>query len=425
MIVKVFSRIGLISLTLGFFMITACDDGRILSTNEEKRNELYSVMSQWYYWVDSISTVDPEDYATADDLLEAMRFLPKDKWSYITNVSAFTQYYDEGTFVGYGFGYSPDDEGNMRVSFVYDDSDLANYGIERGWIIKEINSTTVNENTDISDLLGSDEIGVTNSMKFESPIGQIIDEDFSKKLVTMNTVLNETIINAENSKVGYFVFKNFIGPSENELDDVFSYFKTQQIDELVIDLRYNGGGQIDIVSHLASLIIPDNVDGQVFVKYSHNKYKSYQDVSTNFIQDNNSLRLERIYFITGKASASASEVIINSLEPYLEVYMVGDDTYGKPVGMYAFESNVSDLVYVPVSFKLVNSEGYGGYYEGLEADSYVADDVMNNFGEGEAVLEEVLNHIETGSFTSLKSSSDIFRKPVKDIISLKDEIGAI
>ena len=226
MIVKVFSRIGLISLILGFFMITACDDDKILSTNEEKRNELYSVMSQWYYWVDSISTVDPEDYVTADDLLEAMRFLPKDKWSYITNVSAFTQYYDEGTFVGYGFGYSPDDEGNMRVSFVYDDSDLANYGIERGWIIKEINSTTVNENTDISDLLGSDEIGVTNSMKFESPIGQIIDEDFSKKLVTMNTVLNETIINTENSKVGYFVFKNFIGPSENELDDVFSYLKS-------------------------------------------------------------------------------------------------------------------------------------------------------------------------------------------------------
>ncbi len=422
---RVLNKLFFLLIITGLVYITACEKDEIHPTDKQQTDEFYDVMSYYYYWIDSIPNVEPNNYATPDELLEGMRFLPKDKWSYITNKDAFAQYYDEGTYVGYGFGYAVDGEGNIRVTFLFDDSDLNNFGIERGWIIKEINGTSVNEDTDINSLLGSDEIGVTNSMKFESPIGEIVNEEFVKKLVTMNTVSNEMVIDVGSKKVGYFFFKSFIGPSETELNSVFNNFSTANIDELVIDLRYNGGGQINIAEHMAGLIIPDNVNSQLFVKYEHNNNISHKNVSQYFVQSSSSLKLDRVYFIAGKGSASASEVIINSLEPYLDVYVVGDDTYGKPVGMYAIQSAISDLVYVPISFKLVNSEGYGGYYEGLKADSYVTDDVMNNFGEGEAVLEEVLHHIETGSFTSLKSSSDIFRKPVKDIISLKDEIGAI
>jgi len=350
-----------------------------------------------------------------------MRFTTKDKWSYITTKEAHFQYYNEGTYLGYGFAYAPDSDGNIRITFLFDNSDLYDFGIERGWIIKRINGTIVNENININDLLNADE----NLMEFESPSGVKKSGTFTKKLITMNSVGYVSIIEKGLSKVGYFVFKSFIGPSKDELTNTIEYFKNAGVTDLVIDLRYNGGGMLDVVAHLAGLIIPDNVNGELFIEYEHNADKSYKDQSINFVQDPTSLRLEKVYFITGKGSASASEAIINSLDPYIDVFIVGDDTYGKPVGMYSFSSNISNLVYAPISFKLVNADGYGGYYNGLKADSYVEDGLTHNFGVGEAVFDEVLNHIGTKSFSSTKSSADIYRAPIREIRTLEDEIGSL
>ena len=422
---RIYSLSLILALLIGLVFISSCEKDKIYPSGSDKVSELYSIMSQWYYWKDSIPDVDPDDYTNPNDLLEAMRFEPRDKWSYITTKAEHSQYYEEGTYVGYGFGYAPDSEGNVRITFLYDDSDLNDVGVQRGWIIKKINGNIIDENSNLSDLLGANEIGVSNTMEFESPTSEIVSETFLKKLVTINTVGYASVIDNGSYKVGYFVFKSFIGPSINELTETFNLFKTEGVNELVIDLRYNGGGRMDVVAHLASLIIPDNVNGELFVKYLHNSDRSDQDYSTNFDQDPNSVRLNKVYFIASKGSASASEVIINCLDPYIDIYIVGDDTYGKPVGMYSFISNISDLVYVPISFKLVNSLDYGGYYDGLKADNYVEDDISINFGIGEAILDEVLYHIENGSFSSVKSSYDIYRKPFKEIRNLKDEIGSI
>jgi len=421
-----FSNLILIlTFVIGLGFLNSCEKEKVYPPEGDTVTEFHDLMSQWYYWKDSISDVDPDNYSNPSDLLEAMRFSSKDRWSYITTQEEHSQYYDEGTYVGYGFGYAPDSEGKVRITFLFEDSDLNDYGIKRGWIIKKINGTAIDENTNISDLMGSDIIGESNTIEFESPAGEVITQVFEKKLVSMNTVGNEQVIDAGGIKVGYFVFKSFIGPSIDELTDAFNYFKTEGVEQLVVDLRYNGGGRMDVVSHLAGLIIPDDVNGKLFVKYVHNSDKSNYDESEYFIQDDNSLRLNKVYFIAGGGSASASEVIINSLEPYIDVYIVGDDTYGKPVGMYSFTSNISDLVYVPISFKLLNADDFGGYYQGLSADSYVEDDISSDFGQGEAVLDEVLHHIQNGSFTSTKSIHNIYRKPSKEIRSLKDEIGAI
>ena len=422
---KIYKLSLVLALLIGLVFINSCEKEKIYPSGYDTVSELSSIMNQWYYWKDSISDVDPDGYTNPNDLLEAMRFEPRDKWSYITTKEAHSQYYEEGTYVGYGFGYAPDSDGNVRITFLYDDSDLLNFGIKRGWIIKKINGNVIDKNSNLSDLLGANEIGISNTIEFESPTGDIVSETFEKKLVTINTVGYASVIENGSYKVGYFVFKSFIGPSIDELTETFNFFLTKGVNELVIDLRYNGGGRMDVVTHLAGLIIPDDINGKLFVKYVHNNDRSDQDESENFEQDPNSLRLNKVYFIAGKGSASASEVIINSLDPYIDIYVVGDDTYGKPVGMYSFSSNISDLVYVPISFKLVNSLDYGEYYDGLMADSYVEDDVSANFGIGETILDEVLYHIENGSFSSIKSSFDIYRKPFKEIRNLKDEIGSL
>lgn len=415
----------LVTLTIGITVLNSCEKDKIYPPGIEAKGEFYDIMNQWYYWIDSIPDVDPDDYSNSSALLEAMRYSPRDKWSYITTKESHSQYYEEGTYVGYGFAYAPDSQGNIRITFLFKDSDLYDYGIDRGWIIKNINGTVVDATVSISSLLGEDAIGVTNEIEFESPLGEIVTQEFAKKLITMNSVGYEEILDMGAAKVGYFVFKSFIGPSLAELDALFDNFKTQGVNELVVDLRYNGGGRLDVVEKLAGYIIPDEVNGEVFVKYEHNEERSGQNESTLFVQNTNSLRLNKVYFITSKGSASASEVIINSLDPYIDVFLVGDDTYGKPVGMYSFYSNITNLVYVPVAFKLLNANDYGGYYQGLKADSYVEDDISTSFGAGEATLDEALHHIQYGSFTSTKSAMDIYRRPMQEIITIKDELGAI
>lgn len=418
-------RLILVLIIAGLTILSSCEKDKIYPPGANEKGEFYDIMNQWYYWIDSIPDADPDDYASASQLLEAMRYSPRDKWSYITTKEAHSQYYEEGTYVGYGFSYAPDAEGNVRLTFLFKNSDLRDYGIDRGWIIKNINGTSVDATVSISSLLGEDVVGVTNEIEFESPSGEVVNQEFTKKLITMNSVGYEDIFDVGSSKVGYFVFKSFIGPAMDELDVVFADFKAEGVNELVVDLRYNGGGRLDVVEKLASYIIPDELDGKVYVKYVHNSARSDQNDSDVFQQDPNSLRLNKVYFITSRGSASASEVIINSLEPYIDVYLVGDDTYGKPAGMYSFYSAISNLVYVPVTFKLLNANDYGGYYQGLQANSYVEDDISTPFGSGEATLEEVLYHIQNGSFSGKKSSVEIYRRPFREIITIKDELGAI
>lgn len=404
----------------------SCEKEKIYPPNDEIAKEFHDFMEYWYLWNDSIPDVDPDDFSDPYDLLEAMRYELRDRWSYITTQDAFKQYYEEGTYVGYGFGYSPDSDGNMRITFLFDDSDMVDDGVTRGWIIREINGVSINEDSDLSELLGANEIGVSNEFVLESPEGDIINESFAKKLVYMNTVLNRTIIDAGSKKAGYLVFKSFIQPSIDELNEAFNYFNAENIDELIIDLRYNGGGQMDVAMYLVGLFITDDLNDQLFLKYIHNSNRTSDNYSYKLAQESNSVRLNKVYFITSKSSASASEAIINGIDPYMDVYLVGDDTYGKPVGMYSFFSKISDLAYVPITFKILNANNEGEYYNGLPVNSYADDDVTRNFGDSEeSSLQEVIYHIENGSFSGKKSAIDVKRKTWIKYHSLQDEIGAL
>lgn len=405
--------------------LVSCEKEKIFPFINDTTHELYTIMDDYYYWIDSIPNVNYENYSSPSDLLEAMRFSSKDKWSYITTKQEDQQYYVEGKYVGYGFGYAPDNENKIRLTYLYEDCDFNNDGVERGWIINKINGVNIDSTSSISSMLGDDEIGVSNSFEFESPSGTAVSKSYSKKEIEINTVVYSNIIIEGAKKVGYLVFNNFIEPSIDELSEVFANFKSEGVNELVIDLRYNGGGRLDVVTHLAGLIIPSNLNNQKFLAYKHNNTVSDLDKNINFTYNSNSLNLSKVYFIAGQGSASASEAIINGLEPYLDVYIVGDNTYGKPVGMYSFNSRISNLVYVPISFSLINKDGYGNYFNGLNANSYVSDDVYHNFGSGEAVFDEVLNHITTGSFSSTKSAFEIRKGPKKEIRSIKEERGSL
>jgi len=166
--------------------------------------------------------------------------------------------------------------------------------------------------------------------------------------------------------------------------------------ELVIDLRYNGGGLVDVAVHLGSLVGGRRTEGLVFAEFRHNDKNTARDEILRFVEAAHALSLSRLFVITTRASASASELVINSLRPHLPVVVIGDATYGKPVGQYGF--NFCDKVLAPVSFALVNADGQGDYFGGIAPDCRAGDDVEHDLGAGgEASLAEAFHFMRTGS----------------------------
>jgi len=397
-------------------LFTACEKDKVTPASLSDNEEFFQLMDDWYLWNNNIPDVNPEEYNSPVQLMEALRYQDLDRWSYVTTVEAFTAYYEQAAYSGYGFGHATDNAGNRRITFVFNESPLKDFGVTRGWILAKIDGIPIAADTDLNEILGE-----SAEFTFQKPDGTTEIETFTAQEMTMNTVLHNRVIDVNGTKVAHLVFKSFLGPSEDELTNAFQTFAESGATELVLDLRYNGGGRMDIATQLAGLIIPESLNGEVFAKYEHNENKRAEDFSYLLEKQPNSLEVEKLYVITSGNSASASEALINGLEPFMDVIKVGTQTYGKPVGMYAFYQDDDYYAYVPVTFKIANSNGYGEYYNGLAVDYQVADDISHPFGDAqEACLHQALHHIEFGVFDNTKhtaADNPYFKKPAYNSIN--------
>jgi hypothetical protein len=196
----------------------------------------------------------------------------------------------------------------------------------------------------------------------------------------------------------------------DDINNAMSTFKAAGIKELILDLRYNGGGDGLATTLLANYIAPASANKKILARREHNdRYSSYDnDVQTQTIIEriNGSLDLNRLFILTTKGSASASEVILNGLKPLMTVVHIGGTTYGKPNGMYILpypdgNYNSPQFVFLPICFFSVNSTGYGHYVDGIVPDHYRPDDLYHDFGLQEDWLKSVLQYISIGSFPPL------------------------
>jgi carboxyl-terminal processing protease len=401
------------------------EDEQRIAVNQD----FYELMYDWYYWWDEMPEVNPALYRSPYELLEALRFSPLDRWSYVSTRKEFEDFYVESKFIGYGFGsaWERDDTGNpshLRVSFIYNSSDLFEKGVRRSWIIEKINGTTIQPGMNINQMLGPNDVGVSNSFVFRNPDGAEVPMTIQKKEVFMNTVLHREVIETGGKKAGYLVFKNFTIPSFEELEEAVNFFNAEGIDDLILDLRYNGGGQTNVANYLASIIGGDALAGEPFALYMYNEKKEAQNKTDNLSAVQPNLGLNRLITIATGATASASEMVINGLVPFLtEVIIIGDDTYGKPMGMNIWLHE--DYAFAPVTFIIANSDGFGDYFDGLPADSYAGDDITRGFGDPEeASLKEALYFIETGSFTARLKKKSLFVQPYEQMTGIRRKIGA-
>jgi C-terminal peptidase prc len=356
-------------------------------------------MTDIYFWYREIPNLNPVSFDSPEAYLEAIRFRPIDTtYSYITDRASNAAFFSDSQFIGIGLSTSISGS-EMRVLQVFPDSPAEDARLARGHVIVQINGRSVADliaTGEIDGAFGPSEIGVQTSIVFRDQQGARTEVTVTKRLVTIPTVSLTRVYDVGGRKIGYVFFRNFVQPSVAALDTAFNTLVEAGVTELVLDLRYNGGGLINVAQHLASLIGGLRTDGQPMAEYFHNDKNAFRNRTIRFESKPNALRLDRLVVITTRSSASASELVINSLRPFMPVLIVGDRTYGKPVGQYQYE--FCDKVLAPVSFTLRNAQGQGDFFDGFAPDCAAADDAAHQLGDTlEASLREALTLIHTGS----------------------------
>lgn len=397
----------LVLLFLGLLASCKKDDDN--STIIDNR-QFHELMKEWYFWYKEMPNINPDNYPSVHHVLEALRYKSLDRWSFITTKQEIEAYYQESKFIGHGFGSSYDNQGKLRISFVFNSVPLFQQGVRRSWIIHSINGTII-AGQSISQLLGPNNIGVSNTFVFQKPDGTLTSPiTVVKDEVIMNNVLHSEVINTPAGKAGYIVFQGFTNPAVEELRQNFQTFLSEGVSDLILDLRYNGGGATSVANYLASSILSASNKGDVFFKYRFNDKKASENESDVFRETENNLGIPRLFVIATKGTASASELIINGLKPYIDVYVVGGDTHGKPTGMLAW--TYKDYAFVPVTFETVNANDEGAYYNGIPVDGPAEDDLSRGFGNPEeSSLKEALHYIVNGSFSGIPGTkSQVYYK---------------
>jgi carboxyl-terminal processing protease len=385
------------------------------TANEAARDALYSLMNEWYLWYKEMPVVTVKDYKDPYELINATRYKTLDRWSFVADYASFMAQF-QGTFVGHGIRIGLDNANNARIVMIYNKAPMYQYKVRRGWIIKKVNGTALapilisQDGTAYNTLLGPSTAGYSNTFLFTTDRGNDTTITTAKASFTVNSVTFYDTLNLKTGKTGYLVFDEFIEPSSNELKDAFAFFKANNVKDLILDLRYNSGGVLTVATELASYI-SGKATTDILVKSKYNDKKTAQNSNTYFPAVSSPLNLTRLVVITTRETASASEVVINGLKPYLNVVTLGDTTNGKPTGMNVW-TYTTKFVFAPITFKLVNSADFGDFYAGFAPSKYVSDDITHDFGDrNEYCLKEAIQYMETGSFS--KKSGYAYQRPVQ------------
>jgi len=361
--------------------------------------QILSVMRSWYYWYPSLpASVDPGAYASSDLLLDALRQEPLDRFTYITTKAADQAFYGAGQYVGFGFGFSLTSSNDLQITQVFPRSPADQGGLARGDTVTEVNGIpvpTLVASGRLGAALAVASPGVAITLDFTDLRGNSRAVTLTSAVVTRPSVALTTVIEVEGRKVGYILFDSFIDTSTAELDQAFARFANQGVSQLVIDERYNGGGEVSVAQHLASLVIGNSYSGKALGTLTFNDKHTDQNETIPFETVTNALNLTQVLFITSESTASASEFTINALVPYVHLVTVGSATFGKPVGENGFE--VCTNVLYPITFKISNAAGYGDYFDGLPPTCPAADDLTHPLGDpAESSLATALGYVARG-----------------------------
>ncbi|MFU8814864.1 MAG: S41 family peptidase [Pseudomonadales bacterium] len=412
----------------------------------DQNNWLRSWSNDLYLWYDEIVDRDPALYDTPSyfDLLKTTALTPsgrpKDNFHFLLPTEEWQALSQSGVSAGYGAQWAllsrraPRD---VRVAYTEPGSPAAGSpaDLQRGARILFVDGVdVVNDVSDagvsaINAALFPSAAGATHVFTVQDPAASTMREvTLTSMQVTSTPVQNVTVIETESGSVGYMLFNEHIATAETALIEAVNHFNAIGIDDLVVDVRYNGGGFLGIASELSYMIAgAGRTDGRTFERLRFNDKHPLRDPVTGrllqpipfadrtvgFSEPSGvplpQLALSRVFLLTGRETCSASESIINALRGIdFPVILIGDTTCGKPYGFYPTDN--CGTTFFSVQFKGENDQGFGEYADGFSPTNSpeligvpvsgcaVIDDFERRLGDAaEARLAAALGYRETGS----------------------------
>ena len=421
-----------ISLTLIACKNQLSDDEEL---NQYVNEWVYQNMSMLYYWNTTLpvyksTTQNPELYfetlKNKDDRFSAIFDNYEDILNRLNGVSS--------SDVGFEFQLYRESNANNNVIgivlYVKTGTAAQSMGIKRGDIFRKINGTQITIDNYSSLLNSFYDVTATVKVTFTDYVSYVF---YDEPAITINKAVDykedpvylDTVYTVQNKKIGYLVYNFFTNDAGDgslqydlELNSVVEKFKQENIKELVVDLRYNSGGMMSSAIRLASMLVPNLASEKVFVYTEYNNnYTDYFNSAEfkkdypgeNPFMDNFSTtimnqtvqnvgnNLQRIFFITGKNTASASEMVINGLKPFLPCVLIGDTTVGKNVGstLVHDEDNVKNQwAFMPIILKYFNKDHQSNFTQGFAPDFKIEDDYTYQLGDlREALLAKAITEI--------------------------------
>ena len=447
--------------TLLLIVSTSCGEDR---TGEfyaliEDRMWIEEVMRENYLWAEDMPVIEKEDDYFQAPATFFKNMLSKnalngkgDKYSYMEEITvksdkeARSLTIDRTSTYGMEFVLSSDPTGTTahtlaRVLYVLPNSPAQKAGIERGDWISAINEERITTDN-YQQLIQGGIISLTRSqiINTENGLGwqvkDVINVDASISM-EVNPFLVNKILEVDGQKIAYLVYNEFAtGPNnegtesvyDEQMKQIFAQFKTQSPDAFILDLRYNNGGFLQCAQALGSLLAPSTAMGKDFFSMTYNSQANPQIIrypfDTQYADAN--LNLNKIYILTGKYTASASEVIINGLIPYMgaeNVILVGTKTEGKNVAMKSFKNEIHGLILHPVIAYISNANNEGDYSEGFQPTYQLDENSINTWyplgSPEEYLLKNTLSLITTGTLSDESTTDNGESKTIRSSIGYK------
>jgi len=356
--------------------------GGACSTEIQKKFVL-DATREWYLFRDLLPPgINIDDFATPGLLLEELtanaRAEGKDRFfSYLTTPEADSSFLEEGQYVGFGFRTRIQSD-RLLLPDVYEGSPADLAGLTRGAEITHVDSgdgfvaiaTILAADPNLEEAFGEAAVGVQRGLQFVLPGGQQMESTLTKQVVTIPPVPEAgaailALPSNSSLPVGYVNLRTFISTAETPLRNAYAEFRARGIQYFIVDLRYNGGGLTRIAELVGDLHGRARSSADILSRTRFNANKSSHNSVRRFNPRSQSVEPVRIAFITTGATASSSEIVINAQDPWVEVAIIGADTFGKPVGQSAFDLGGCDLRLRLVSFETRNADDEGDFFSGL------------------------------------------------------------
>jgi carboxyl-terminal processing protease len=352
----------------------------------DQKSWLGGYMGDWYFWYALSPRPDASATSTIAAYFDALLYtgtsatFPSDRWSNVQSTESFNRFFGDGATLGYGVSVSGveangDSTRPLWVRYVDPGSPAAAAGVARGDQVISLNGRTA------ADAIAAQDYSALGASLAGDRLTLVLRRAGVDRTVPLTAAvynlapvpLATQVTSTGGRKLGVLQVNQMISQAAAPLDTAFAQFRSQGVQDLVLDLRYNGGGLVSLGATLASYITGSRAVGQRYASLIYNDKHQASNSTYDFTQPGNALSLQRVFVLQGPRTCSASEQVINGLVGAgVQVIAIGSTSCGKPVGFNP-TSNCGST-YSVVNFESVNRQGTGRYFDGLAPTCSVAED---------------------------------------------------